>query len=170
MQPARMESHDSTRRLSRAAGMATWGSLVLTVMAALVLRHSGDGHGIELNNVYAWSAVGAVVASVLTWLAGGGRAAAAARERAPMLAVLLLLADLAAVTGVVSSTGGVGGSFWLLYLPPVLFAAIALPPVAAVPGSLLPCAGVVHGTESGDRREDGGHEQQESGGVAQAMT
>jgi methyl-accepting chemotaxis protein len=146
MQPARMESHDSTRRLSRAAGMATWGSLVLTVMAALVLRHSGNGHDIELNNVYAWSAVGAAVASVLTWLSGGGRAAAAARERAPMLAVLLLLADLAAVTGVVASTGGVGGSFWLLYLPPVLFAAIALPPVAAVPGSLLPCAGVVLGT------------------------
>jgi methyl-accepting chemotaxis protein len=126
--------------------MATWGSLVLTVMAALVLRHSGGGHNIVINNVYAWSAVGAAVASVLTWLSGGGRAAAAARERAPMLAVLLLLADLAAVTGVVASTGGVSGSFWLLYLPPVLFAAIAFPPVAAVPGSLLPCAGVVLGT------------------------
>ncbi len=73
MQPARMESHDSTRRLSRAAGMATWGSLVLTVMAALVLRHSGDGHAIELNNVYAWCAVGAAVASMLTWLAGGSQ-------------------------------------------------------------------------------------------------
>ena len=91
MQPARMESHDSTRRLSRAAAMATWGSLVLTVVAALVLRHSGNGHNIELHNVYAWCAVGAVVASVLTWLSGGGSAAAAARERAPMLAVLLLL-------------------------------------------------------------------------------
>src|SRR3954451_13574454 len=127
MQQAQLESHDSTRRLSRAAGMATWGSLVLTVLAALVLRHSGDGHSIKMTNVYGWCAVGAVVASVLTWLAGGSRSAEAARQSAPMLAVLLLLADLAAVTGVVASTGGVAGSFWLLYLPPVLFAAIALP-------------------------------------------
>jgi methyl-accepting chemotaxis protein len=146
MQPARMESIDSTRRLSRAAGLATWGSLVLTVGAAIVLAHSGDGHDIILNNVYSWSAVGAAVASVLTWLSGGTKTAAAARESAPMLAVLLLLADLAAVTGVVASTGGVGGSFWLLYLPPVLFAAIALPAAAAIPGSLLPCAGLVLGT------------------------
>jgi methyl-accepting chemotaxis protein len=90
--------------------------------------------------------VGAVVASILTWLAGGSRSASAARDRAPMLAVLLLLADFAAVTGVVASTGGVAGSFWLLYLPPVLFAAIALPPAAAVLGSLLPCVGLVLGT------------------------
>ena len=61
MQPARMESIDSTRRLSRAAGLATWGSLVLTVGAAIVLAHSGDGHHIILNNVYSWSAVGAAV-------------------------------------------------------------------------------------------------------------
>ncbi len=146
MAPTRMESIDSTRRLSRAAGMATWGSLVLTVIAALVLHRSGNGHNIELVNVYGWSAVGAVVASVLTWLAGGSRSASAARDRAPMLAVLLLLADLAAVTGVVASTGGVAGSFWLLYLPPVLFAAIALPSVVAVSGSLLPCAGLILGT------------------------
>src|SRR5664279_4210828 len=146
MAPTRMESTDSTRRLSRAAGMATWGSLILTVLAALVLHRSGGGPDIELVNVYGWSAVGAVVASVLTWLAGGSKSASAARDRAPMLAVLLLLADLAAVTGVVASTGGVAGSFWLLYLPPVLFAAIALPPAAAVPGSLLPCAGLILGT------------------------
>ncbi len=146
MQPARMESDDSTRRLSRAAGLATWGSLVLTVLAALVLRHSGGGHDIQLGRVYAWSAVSAGVAAVLTWLALGGKSAQAALGRAPMLAVLLLLADVAAVTGVVAATGGVAGSFWLLYLPPVLFAAIALPPAYAIPGSLLPCAGLVLAT------------------------
>src|ERR1700712_3296250 len=146
MQPARMESDDSTRRLSPAAGLATWGSLVLTVLAALVLSHSGGGHDIHLVRVYAWSGVSAVVASVLTWLALGGRAGAARLRRAPMLAILLLLANLAAVTGVVAATGGVAGSFWLLYLPPVLFAAIALPPTAAIPGSLLPCAGLILGT------------------------
>jgi methyl-accepting chemotaxis protein len=146
MRPARIAPNDSTRRLSRAAGLATWGSLVLTVLAALVLRHSGSGHDIELTNVYAWSGVGAAVAAVLTWLAGGSRSADAARDSAPMLAVLLLLADLAAITGVVASTGGVAGSFWLLYLPPVLFAAIALPPAVAVPGAVLPCAGLLLGT------------------------
>jgi methyl-accepting chemotaxis protein len=146
MQRARMESDDATRRLSRAAGLATWGSLVLTVLAALVLRHSGGGHDIHLVRVYAWSGMSAGVASVLTWLALGGRSAQAALRRAPMLAILLLLANLAAVTGVVAATGGVAGSFWLLYLPPVLFAAIALPPVYAIPGSLLPCAGLVLAT------------------------
>ena len=146
MQPARMESDDSTRRLSRAAGLATWGSLVLTVLAALVLRHSGGGHDIQLGRVYAWSGVSAGVAAVLTWLALGGQSAQAALRRAPMLAILLLLANIAAVTGVVAATGGVAGSFWLLYLPPVLFAAIALPPAIAIPGSLLPCAGLVLAT------------------------
>jgi methyl-accepting chemotaxis protein len=153
---AAAESFDSTRRLSRTAGLATWGSLVLTVVAALVLRHTADvGRDITMTSVYAWSAVGAVVAAVLTWLAGGSRYAAAARSRAPMLAVLLLLADLAASTGIVAATGGVAGSFWVLYLPPVLFAAIALPASAAVVGSLLPVAGLVLGTWAARHGLDG---------------
>ena len=54
-----------------------------------------------------------------------------ARRHAPSLTTLLTVADIAATTGILAATGGVSQSFWLGYLPPVFFAAVALPALNA---------------------------------------
>lgn len=137
---------ERSRRLSRAAGLAIGGTLLLAVLAATLLDRDGQGAHIALVPVYAWAAIGGVVASLLVAVSSGGTSAKAIRERAPMLDGLLLLATIAADTGVVVATGGVTGPFWLLYLPVVLFAALARPGAVAVGVSLLSGAALVAGS------------------------
>jgi methyl-accepting chemotaxis protein len=121
---------DQTQRLLRAAGAARFASLVLSVVAAAVLQNT-PGESVHLILVGVWAGVAAVVAACLMWLSGSSGVAVRARRHAPSLTTLLTVADIAATTGILAATGGVSQSFWLGYLPPVFFAAVALPALNA---------------------------------------
>ena len=121
---------DQTQRLLRAAGAARFASLVLSVVAAAVLQNT-PGESVNLVFVGVWAGVAAVVAACLMWLSGSSGVAVRARRHAPSLTTLLTVADIAATTGILAATGGVSQSFWLGYLPPVFFAAVALPALNA---------------------------------------
>jgi methyl-accepting chemotaxis protein len=143
---------DQTRRLLRAAGAARLASLALTVAAAAVVHRtagvgtSASGHAVNLPAVGLWSGFAAVVACALLWLSGGSASSVKARDYAPSLMATLTVADLAATTGVLAATGGVQAPFWLGYLPPVFFAAVALPRLASYAMAWLASVACVVGT------------------------
>jgi methyl-accepting chemotaxis protein len=141
---------DQTRRLLRVAGVARLVSLVLTVVAAAVIRRTDAAAPVSqhLNVVVVavWCAAAAVVACALLWLSGSSHSSIRAQDHAPSLMTLLTLTDLAATTGILAQTGGVVGPFWLCYLPPVFFAAVALSRVAGYAIAWTASAACVVGT------------------------
>ncbi|MHB8342461.1 MAG: methyl-accepting chemotaxis protein, partial [Mycobacteriales bacterium] len=138
-----------SQRLSRAASMATWLALVLSVGAATVLHLShSSALPVHITAVYAWSGVAGVLAAALAWTASPARGA---RRAAPAVAIVLLAADLVADAGIIAATGGVRGPFWLLYIPVVLFTSITMANQFAVLVGLAASAGIIAATALGGR-------------------
>ncbi|HEV2889545.1 MAG TPA: methyl-accepting chemotaxis protein [Frankiaceae bacterium] len=118
---------DFSKRLARVAAVATWISLVLSVVASWVLANVGDGDdAIKPGWVMFFAGVGAIDATLLTILPYWEETRAGVRKRIALWRGSLLILDMVFVTGVTAATGGVGGPFWLLYIPIVLFAAVSL--------------------------------------------
>src|SRR3954451_16167308 len=58
-----------SKRLSRVAAVATWGSLLLSLAGAWALAHFKSNHiNIDLSAFYIWTAVGVVMALALSAL------------------------------------------------------------------------------------------------------
>ena len=118
---------DFSKRLSRVAAIATWISLLVALGASAVVHYVGD-HSTSVN--FGWvlffGGVGAIDATLLTILPYWEETRPGVRENIGLWRVALLLLDMVFVTGVVATTGGIAGPFWLLYIPIVLFAAVSL--------------------------------------------
>ena len=118
---------DFSKRLARVAAVATWLSLVLAVVASWVLTSVGDsGSDISLGWVLLFAGVGAIDATLLTILPFWEETRAGVRKNIAVWRAGLLILDMVFVTGVAAATGGIGGPFWLLFIPIVLFAAVSL--------------------------------------------
>lgn len=139
---------DYSLRLSRAAAVMTWLSLVVGAVAATLMSSLGppDGVTVHLIAVYAWSAFGAVVTGVLTVLPRLAATSASVLRSVGLLRNLLCASVLVWVTGVVAVTGGVAGPFWISYLSVVLFTAVAMPAWQAVLYGLATTAGLLFAT------------------------
>ena len=132
-------------RLARAAAIMTWLSLAVGVAAATVMSRVGAAPGVivHLDAVYAWAAVGAVVAALMTWLPTLAANSPAVLANLKAYRTLLLAADLVWITAEVSVTGGVRGPLWLGYVGIILFAAVSMPGWQATAFGLAASGGLV---------------------------
>lgn len=129
-------------RVARSAAVATWTSVLLAGLGAAALQRWDRGVAVHANAVYAWSAVGALIALAVTLLPQRWAGSTADRSlRANR--VVLLAADLVYVTAVVTVTGGIRGPFWVLYIPVVLVAAVSMPRWQGTGFGLAAAAGVI---------------------------
>ena len=120
---------DFSIRLTRAAAVMTWLSLVVGVAAATLMHELGPPQGVtvHLEAVYAWSAFGALVTIVLTALPRWSASSPAVLANLGPARIVLCLAIHVWVTALVAVTGGVRGPFWICYRGVVLFAAVSMP-------------------------------------------
>jgi len=118
---------DFSKRLARVAAVATWLSLALAVAASWVVSYVGDsGTDVSFGWVLFFAGVGAIDATLLTILPFWEETRPSVRNHIALWRAGLLILDMVFVTGVASVTGGIGGPFWLLFIPIVLFAAVSL--------------------------------------------
>jgi methyl-accepting chemotaxis protein len=119
---------DFSKRLARVAAVATWGSVVLALAGATALERWGDDTIVSsLVPFYAWAGLGLVSALLLTFMPTLETNSQLVRKNIAVYRALLLTSDLVFVTGAVAVGGGISGPFWTLYLPVILFAAVAMP-------------------------------------------
>jgi methyl-accepting chemotaxis protein len=83
------------------------------------------------------------VATLLTILPYWEETRPGVRKNISLWRSTLLLFDVVFVTGVAAATGGVGGPFWLLFIPIVLFAAVSLDKYQAMAFGAVAIAGLV---------------------------
>ncbi|MCW2598795.1 MAG: methyl-accepting chemotaxis sensory transducer [Frankiales bacterium] len=119
---------DFSIRLSRAAAVMTWASLVFGVVAATLMDQVGamPGVALHLTALYLWTIVGAAVAALLTFLPILATNVPYVRVNITAFRAFLLIADTVWITADVTVTGGVRGPFWICYLGVVLFAAVSM--------------------------------------------
>ena len=134
---------DFSKRLARIASLATWGALILAVIAATVMDRLDAGADVNINAVYFCAVFGAVDALFLTLLPTLQATYASVHRRITLWRVILLVGDVLFVTGTVAFTEGIRGPFWLLYLPVVLFAAVSMPALHAAMFGVAASTGVV---------------------------
>ena len=118
---------DFSKRLARAAAVMTWLGLVVSLVAATLLDRTHESSQVRLGAFYAWSALGASVAVLLTLLPALERNVNSVARSIGVVRIVLLLGDFVWVTASVAVTGGIEGPFWVLYLPVILFAAVSMP-------------------------------------------
>ncbi|HVF18819.1 MAG TPA: methyl-accepting chemotaxis protein, partial [Mycobacteriales bacterium] len=134
---------DFSKRLARIAAVATWGSLILALVAATVIDRIGGQVDVDIMAVYVCGVLGAVDAVFLTLLPTLQTQIEAVRRRITLWRVVLLAGDVLFVTGTVAFAGGIKGPFWLLYLPIVLFAAVSMPATQSVAFGIAASLGVI---------------------------
>ncbi|HEU0129883.1 MAG TPA: methyl-accepting chemotaxis protein [Mycobacteriales bacterium] len=134
---------DFSKRLARVAAVATWISLVLSVVASWVIAHVGDGGRVSFGWVLFFGGVGAIDATLLTILPMWEETRPSVRDNIAVWRGGLLILDMVFVTGVTAATGGVGAPFWLLFIPIVLFAAVSLDKYQAMTFGMVAVAGLL---------------------------
>jgi methyl-accepting chemotaxis protein len=136
---------DFSKRLARVAAVATWISLVLSVVASWVVTHVGKhpATNVKFGWVLLFAGVGAIDATLLTILPFWEETRESVRKNIAVWRVALLVLDMVFVTGVAAATGGIGGPFWLLFIPIVLFAAVSLDKYQAMAFGVVAVGGLV---------------------------
>ena len=119
---------DFSIRLARAAAVMTWVSLVFGVVTATLMDRVGvmPGVALHLTALYLWTALGAAVAALLTFLPAMAMRSPYVLSNITAFRAFLLIADTVWITADVAVTGGVRGPFWVCYLGVVLFAAVSM--------------------------------------------
>jgi methyl-accepting chemotaxis protein len=135
---------DFSKRLARVAAVATWISLVLSVVASWVVANVGHGpSSVKFGWVLFFAGVGAIDATLLTILPFWEETREGVRRNIAFWRAALLVLDMVFVTGVTAATGGVAAPFWLLFIPIVLFAAVSLDKYQAMAFGVVAVAGLV---------------------------
>ncbi len=137
---------DFSKRLARVAAVATWGSLVLAVVAATVIDRLGGQVEVNLSAVYVCAGFGAVNAVFLTLLPALQAQVPSVQRHINAWRIVLLAGDVMFITANLGFTGGVKGPFWLLYLPIVLFAAVSMKTAQSITFGVVASLGVVGAT------------------------
>ncbi|CAN5253156.1 hypothetical protein BH24ACT10_BH24ACT10_06340 [soil metagenome] len=139
---------DFSTRLARAAALMTWLSLVVAGVAATLMHELGEPAGVtvHLEAVYAWTAFGVVVTTILTFLPRLAANSPFVLQNLSAFLVLLCMAVHLWVTALVTVTGGVRGPFWICYFGVVLFAAVSMTALQAALLGLTASVGLVVAT------------------------
>jgi methyl-accepting chemotaxis protein len=120
------------------------------------LTHFGDSNLVsDLKPFYAWAGLGLVSALLLSAMPTMEAKSAFVRKNIAVYRILLLSTDLIFVTGAVAVGGGIRGPFWVLYLPVILFAAVAMPQWQSIAlgiaagAALVGASAIAHTLEAG---------------------
>ncbi len=117
---------DFPKLLNRVSASAIVLAVVLAAAGVLLGQHQGAGY--PMVEAGAWLVVGVFSAVGLGLLTGFGERLPGAGEHMAAYRAVLLVANLVWITGVVAATHGVDGPFWVLFVAPLLLAAVSLPP------------------------------------------
>ncbi len=115
-----------SKRIAVIAGIATWGCVVLGVVAALLTAQFVPEAPVDLSRVWAWTAFGAALAAVTTVLAMRAHRARVTLAQSLRIGQVILLANVVYVTGLACASGGLLGCASVLLAVNVLFASLLL--------------------------------------------
>jgi methyl-accepting chemotaxis protein len=117
---------DVSRRLATVAGTAMWGGLAVGVLGAFLTEHFRDEAAVHWWAVGAWTAFGALLAVVTTWLSVTGARTGADIATVTRIARIVMLAEMVFITGLSTVSGGLLGVGSVLLAVVVLFAPLVL--------------------------------------------
>ena len=113
-----------SKRIAVIAGVATWGCVVLGVVAALLTVEFVPEAPVDLPRVWAWTAFGAVLATLTTVLAVRAQQAGATLTQTVTVGRVVLVANVVYITGLACASGGLFGCASVLLAVNVLFASL----------------------------------------------
>ncbi|MEA2484473.1 MAG: hypothetical protein QOC55_2420, partial [Thermoleophilaceae bacterium] len=112
---------DFSKRLSHVCSAAMWGSLALAVIGVIVLSNYT---AVGLVAFALWAGVAALNAAAITALPFVYGANVHVRKNVNGYQIGLAGVQIVVVTAMVTVTGGASVPLWLLYIPPLLYAAV----------------------------------------------
>ncbi|MDQ1723124.1 MAG: methyl-accepting chemotaxis protein [Frankiaceae bacterium] len=112
---------DFSKRLSHVCSAAMWGSLALAVIGVIVLSNYT---AVGLVAFALWAGVAALNAAAITALPFVYGANVHVRKNVHGYQIGLAGVQIVVVTAMVTVTGGASVPLWLLYIPPLLYAAV----------------------------------------------
>ncbi|HSN07129.1 MAG TPA: methyl-accepting chemotaxis protein [Candidatus Angelobacter sp.] len=115
-----------SKRIAVIAGIASWGCVVLGVLAALATAELVPGATVDPGGVWTWTAFGALLATVTTMLAVRAQRARVPLAQSLRTGQVILLANVVYVTGLACASGGLLGVAFLLLAVNVVFASLLL--------------------------------------------
>ena len=95
-----------SKRIAVIAGVATWGCVVLGVVAALLTVEFVPQAPVDLPRVWAWTAFGAVLATLTTVLAVRAQQAGSTLTQTVTVGRVVLVANVVYITGLACASGG----------------------------------------------------------------
>jgi methyl-accepting chemotaxis protein len=113
-----------SKRIAVIAGVASWGCVLLGVVAALLTREFVPDAPVDLLGVWAWTAFGAVLAAFTTVLAARATRARATLNQTLTIGRVVLVANVVYITGLACASGGLLGCASVLLAVLILFASM----------------------------------------------
>ena len=113
-----------SKRIAVIAGVATWGCVVLGLVAAYLTLQFVPGAPVDLVQTWAWTAFGAALAGLTSYLAWWAHRSGAVLEQSLKVGRVLLVANVVYITGLACASGGLLGSASVLLAVNVLFASL----------------------------------------------
>ncbi len=143
-----------SKRIAVIAGVATWGCVVLGLVAAYLTLQFVPGAPVDLVQTWAWTAFGAALAGLTSYLAWWAHRSGAVLEQSLKVGRVLLVANVVYITGLACASGGLLGSASVLLAVNVLFASLlfsrwTLPLFALLLSASVAFTGTVTGTWTG---------------------
>jgi len=115
-----------SKRIAVIAGIATWGCVVLGVVAALLTVAFVPDAPVDMAMVAAWTAFGVLLAALTTLLAFRAHRARVPLAQALKIGRVILVANVIYITGLACASGGLLGCASVLLAVNVLFASLLL--------------------------------------------
>jgi methyl-accepting chemotaxis protein len=113
-----------SKRIAVVAGAATWGCVLMGIVAALLTQRYVPEAPVEMQRVWAWSAFGALLAGLTTVLAVRAQRAQVPLSQTITLGRLILVSNVVYITGLACASGGLLGCASVLLAVNVLFASL----------------------------------------------
>jgi methyl-accepting chemotaxis protein len=113
-----------SKRIAVIAGIATWGCVALGLASAYLTRQFVPEAPVDLVQTWAWTAFGALLAGITTYLAFWAHRRGSTLEQALTVGRVILVANVVYITGLACASGGLLGSASVLLAVNVLFASL----------------------------------------------
>ena len=136
----------SSRSVAGVAAAAVFGSAVLALTVALLLRRSGTSYPLPTDMLVLYTTEGLLAGLGLLLLPRLQQSGGFVGRHITAFTWLLLLLNSSSAGGFASYGGGVMGPFWILYVPNLVFAAVALQRLPTFLLGVATVAGVVLST------------------------
>ena len=131
-----------SKRIAVIAGVATWGCVAVGLLAAYLTQHFVPEAPVDMYRVWAWTAFGALLATITTSLAFAAHRAQVPLAQTLLVGRVILVANVFYVTGLACAGGGLLGCASVLLAVNVLFASLLFQRWSLLGFSLLLAASV----------------------------